>query len=77
MKLMKLMKLENSQDSAEVNRQKNEAKNLSERLSKIKLDEEEQPTKAFIAALKKIKRPLTELEEKLLRIIEEYLKINR
>ena len=50
----------------------NRPKNLDERLSKIKLDPVEKPAQAFLDALKKINRPLTELEEKLLRLMEEF-----
>ncbi len=50
----------------------NKPNNLNERLSKIKLDPVEKPAQAFLDALKKINRPLTELESKILRLIEEF-----
>ncbi|CCQ65666.1 MAG: hypothetical protein MK111_24310 [Crocosphaera sp.] len=50
----------------------NRPKNLDERLSKIKLDPVEKPAQAFLDALKKINRPLTKLEEKILRLMEDF-----
>ena len=50
----------------------NRPNNLDERLSKIKLDPVEKPAQAFLDALKKINRPLTKLEEKILRLMEDF-----
>lgn len=45
---------------------------LGDRLSLIKLDDVEKPVRDFLAALGKIDRPwLTELEDRLLRVLED------
>ncbi len=52
--------------------QQDEVKSLCDRLSKIKVDDGEKPVKDFLAGLGKIQRPwLTELEQKVLKIVEE------
>ena len=51
--------------------QQDEVKSLCDRLSKIKVDDGEKPMKDFLAGLGKIDRPwLTELEQKVLKIVE-------
>ncbi len=52
--------------------QQDEVKSLCDRIAKIKVDDAEKPMKDFLAGLGKIQRPwLTELEEKVLKIVEE------
>ncbi len=51
--------------------QQDEVKSLCDRIAKIKVDDEEKPMKDFLKGLGKIERPwLTELEQKVLKIVE-------
>ncbi|MGB5596270.1 MAG: hypothetical protein WBM62_19860, partial [Crocosphaera sp.] len=65
------VKPENLKELPYSNDQQEEVRKLSERLSNISLDEVEKPMRDFLAGLGKIDRPwLTELEEKVLRMLE-------
>ncbi len=64
------VKPENLKDLPYSNKQQEEIKKLSDRISKIKLDEVEQPARDFLAGLGKIDRPwLTEIEESFLEVL--------
>jgi hypothetical protein len=66
------VKPENLKDLSYSNEQQEAVRKLSERLSKIKLDEVEKPMRDFLQGLGRIDRPwLTELEERVLRVLEE------
>ena len=65
------VKPENLKELPYSNEQQQEVRKLSERLSKITLDEVEKPMKDFLRGLGRIDRPwLTEFEEKVLRMLE-------
>ncbi|WP_339377000.1 hypothetical protein [Cyanothece sp. BG0011] len=65
------VKPENLKELPYSNEQQKEIKELSDLISKIKLDDIEQPTRDFLAGLGKINRPwLTELEKSILEFLE-------
>ncbi|MEL4896123.1 ASCH domain-containing protein [Crocosphaera sp. Alani8] len=69
------VKPENLKDLPYSNEQQKEIKDLSDRISNIKLVDIEQPARDFLAGLGKINRPwLTDIEESLVEVLERKMK---